>query len=195
MTGLPPVPPTGQPTTPPAGSHAPRHPSSNAEKTGAEKARRPAGDLRPAPRPPELANPALEEGQPAGWDWSAQTDTGAALLVAHLEAFVAYLNGRYAWTREQTIPPCWASHGALIEEITTLMWSRWAAFQGPLAGPEAAQTWHTYHLPLFTARITTWIGHEAAADCRSGHHQPSRLVDPDRPVVTGRRSAPAIQRP
>lgn len=151
-------------------------------------------DLRPPLPPPELEDPANEENRPAGWDWTDQTDTTAAYLADALAQFVAYFNARYPWSREQTIPPCWAAHGALIEEITTLMWSRWAAFQGPLAGPEAAQTWHTYHLPLFTARITTWIGHEAAADCRSGHHQPSRLIEPDRPLVTGRRPAPTTQR-
>ena len=158
-------------------------------------ARRATPDLRPALRPPELDDPATGENRPGGWDWAAQTDTTAVYLADALDTFVAYFNARYAWTREQTIPPCWAHHGALIEEITTLMWSRRAAFQGPVASAEAAQTWHTYHLPLFTARITTWIGHEAAADCRSGHHQPSRLVDPDRPLVTGRRPAPRSRQP
>lgn len=158
-------------------------------------ARRATPDLRPVLLPPELDDPATEKNRPVGWDWAAQTDATVIYLADALERFVAYFNARYAWTREQTIPPCWAAHGALIEEITTLMWSRWGAFQGELAGPEAAQTWHTYHLPLFCARIATWIGHEAAADCRSGHHQPSRLADPDRPTVTGRRPAERTGRP
>jgi hypothetical protein len=146
-------------------------------------------DLRPAPRPPDLDNAPADqktENRPGGWDWAAQTDRSAAVLAQALDRFVVYFNHRYAWTRDQTIPPCWAEHGPLIEEVTTLMWSRWGAFQGPLAGPEAAQTWHTYHLPLFTARIIAWIGAEAAADCRAGHHQPSRLHHPDRPPATAR---------
>ncbi len=47
------------------------------------------------------------------------------------------------------MPPRWAAHGALVEELTTLMWARWPAFEGPAATPEAAQTWHTYYLPGF----------------------------------------------
>jgi hypothetical protein len=152
-------------------------------------------DLRPIFLPPELDHLAEEENGPGGWDWASQANTTTAYLADALDCFVAYFNARYAWTREQTIPPCWAEHGALIEEITTLMWSRWAAFQSPLAGPETAQSWHTYHLPSFTARINTWIGLEAAADCRSRHHQPSRLVNPDRPVVSGHRPAPKGRRP
>jgi len=145
---------------------------------------RSAPDLRPAPRPPELHDPADDENQ-GGWDWAQQSASQAACLFGDLGRFVAYFNHRYPWTQEQTIPPCWAQHGALIEELTTLMWSRWAAFQGPLANPETAQTWHTYHLPLFAARVTNWIGIEAAADCRSGHHQPPRLTSPDQPPAPG----------
>lgn len=78
-------------------------------------------DLRPAVPPPELDDPAKEENRPGGWDWAAQTDTTAVYLADTVDCFVAYFNGRYPWTREQTIPPCWAQHGALIEEITTLM--------------------------------------------------------------------------
>lgn len=148
-------------------------------------------DLRPQPRPPVLANPNPDEDRPAGWDWADLDDTEAAYLADALEEFVAFYNARYPWSREQTIPPCWSSHGALVEEITTLMYARWAAFQGPTASVEAAQTWHTYHLPLFISRINTWIGVEAAADCRTGHHQPSRLIDPNRPFVTGQRARPA----
>ncbi len=147
--------------------------------------RRAAGDLRPAIGPPDLREPTADDNKhSAGWDWANQDDAEAIDLADALDRFVNYFNHRYPWTREQTIPPCWAQHGALIEELTSLMWSRWAAFQGPLAAPDAAQTWHTTYLPLFAARMTTWIGVEAAADCRSGHHRPSRLTDPD-PAAAG----------
>ena len=155
--------------------------------------RRPTADLRPASPPPELDDPAADDDHPHPWDWAHLADTDAACSAENLAAFVEYFNRRYPWTRDQTIPPCWAQHGALIEEIVTLMWSRWAAFEGPLANPDSAQAWHTYHLPLFIARITTAIGPEAAADCRAGHHQPSRLVDPDRPHNTGHQPAPPQQ--
>ena len=67
-------------------------------------------------------------------------------------------------------------HGALVEELTTLMWSRWAAFSGPDATVDAAQTWHTYTLPAFLSRLAFWIGPQTLPDCRAGNHQPSRLT-------------------
>lgn len=146
-----------------------------------------SADLRPDPPPPKLADPSSEKGRPAPWDWSAQGDTDAAYQAESLAAFVTFFNHRYAWSKDQTIPPCWSQHGALVEEITTLMWSRWAAIQSPRADADAAQTWHTYHLPLFIGRITKWIGPEGVADCRSGRHQPSRLTaaatEPNAPKV------------
>lgn len=152
-------------------------------------------DLRPAVAPPDLDPPAGEDAKPPPWDWAHLTDTDAARQADALERFVDYFNHRYAWTREQTIPACWARHGALTEEATTLMWSRWAAFQGPLASAEAAQAWHTYHLPLFLARITSWTGLEAVADCRSGHHQPSRLTGVAPALNSALRSATPPPRP
>jgi len=100
----------------------------------------------------------------------------AAQLGEQLTEFVDYLNGRYAWGTEHTIPPCWAAHGALVEELTTLMWARWSAFEGPGATPEAAQTWHTFFFPGFMARMITWVGRQALGECRAGNHEPSRLM-------------------
>lgn len=144
--------------------------------------KRASADLRPDPPPPKLADPSAEKDRPAPWDWSAQSDTDAAYQAEAVAAFVAFFNHRYAWSKDQTIPPCWSQHGALVEEITTLMWSRWEAFQSPRAGTETAQTWHTYHLPLFIARITKWIG-PGVADCRAGAHQTSRLTPASEPTV------------
>jgi hypothetical protein len=85
---------------------------------------------------------------------------------------VDYFNARYAWTTEHTIPPCRALHSALIEEITTLIWSRWAAFQSDEADPTTAHVRHTYYLPGFLTRVTTWLG---------GHGVPRATRDRDRP--------------
>lgn len=144
----------------------------------AATSKRASGDLRPDVSPPKLADPSTEKGRPSPWDWSALSDTEAAYQAEALASFVTFFNHRYAWSKDQIIPPCWSHHGALVEEITTLMWCRWAAFEGPRADTEAAQTWHTYHLPLFIARVTKWIGPEGVADCRAGRHQPSRLMAP-----------------
>ena len=91
------------------------------------------------------------------------------------QGFVAYLNHRYAWDYPQQIPMCWAFHGGLVEELTTLYWSRWAAFSGPDASPDKAQAWHTYYLPPFYSRLATWCGGpQHLSKCQSGNHEPAR---------------------
>jgi hypothetical protein len=132
---------------------------------------------RPSVPGPDPAAPVLSLNPPLvdrnGWNWvnrEAQDTTALARLVGK---FVDYFNARYAWTTDHRIPPCWALHGALVEEITTLMWSRWSAFESKDGTPEAAETWHTYYLPGFLARVNMWLGNHAAAECRSGNHQPS----------------------
>ncbi len=129
--------------------------------------------LRPPDPAPPLLAPLREESCP--WDWAGCTGDGATQRAEQLGEFVAYLNARYAWGTQHTVPPCWAAHGALVEELTTLMWARWSAFEGPAATPEAAQVWHTYYLPGFMARLTTWVGRQALAECQAGDHGPSRL--------------------
>jgi hypothetical protein len=128
----------------------------------------------PHPAPPTLkVKPPLVERN--GWNWVDREGTEARQLSGLLSQFVTYFNARYAWTTDHVIPPCWVLHGALVEEITTLMWSRWSAFESSDATPEAAQTWHTYYLPGFMARVNAWLGNHAAAECRSGSHQPSSI--------------------
>jgi hypothetical protein len=134
----------------------------------------PSFPSRPDQPPPELPDP-LAAGDTNAWDWAHTDLTARAELADHVADFVAYLNSRYAWTREHTVPPCWAGHGALVEELTTLMWSRWSAFQAPTATPEAAQAWHAYYLPGFLARLNYWLGPQGALDCRAGKHEPTRL--------------------
>ena len=128
----------------------------------------------PDPAPPALG--AAGETKPNPWDWAGCSGAGADQLAEQVSEFVAYLNGRYAWGPEHTVPPCWAAHGALVEELTTLMWSGWSAFQGPAATPEVAQAWHTYYLSGFMARMVTWVGRQALGECRAQNHEPSRLM-------------------
>ncbi len=63
----------------------------------------------PDPAPPLLATPREE---PCPWDWAGCTGDGATQRAEQLGEFVAYLNARYAWGTEHTVPPCWAAHGA-----------------------------------------------------------------------------------
>jgi len=131
-------------------------------------------DLRPKPAPPELSAPAPGRKRP--WDWCAVTDDLASADVhGELAKFVAYFNARYAWTPTQAIPACWARHGALVEELTTLMWSRWAAFSSGSASAEAAESWHRQSLPSFMGRLDAWMGGAAGAgECRAGSHKDLR---------------------
>ena len=115
------------------------------------------------------------EGHP--WNWANRASEDEAILADIARQFVAYFNHRYAWTTEHLIPLCWARHGALVEEVTTLMWSRWSAFESAEATPEAAEAWHTYTLPGFLARVDMWLG-SAGAECRSGNHEPSTISGP-----------------
>ncbi|GAC1581112.1 MAG: hypothetical protein NVS3B18_14720 [Candidatus Dormibacteria bacterium] len=143
------------------------------------------GALAPDPSPPVLsADAPLVEG--IAWNWVGRHGHDATALADILEEFVGYFNGRYAWTAEHLIPGCWARHGALVEEITTLMWSRWSGFESPDATPEAAQAWHTYYLPGFMARVNAWLG-SAAAECRSGNHEASGIRSRT-PTFSGRPS-------
>jgi hypothetical protein len=111
-----------------------------------------------------------------GWNWVDRHGDEAATMAELLHGLVAYFNDRYAWTADHLIPVCWARHGALVEEITTLMWSRWSAFESPDATAEAARSWHTYYLPGFLARVNTWLG-SAGPECRAGHHEPSAIPE------------------
>jgi hypothetical protein len=128
----------------------------------------------PDPAPPVLSlKPPLVDRN--GWNWVDRHGQDAAALSGLLGEFIEYFNARYAWTTEHLIPRCWALHGALIEEITTLMWSRWSAFESQDATPEAAEAWHTYYLPGFLARVNMWLGSHAAAECRAGNHEHSAI--------------------
>jgi hypothetical protein len=117
------------------------------------------------------ADPDFHAGGTWPWDWSTMTREQAERMWNRLEGFVAYLNDRYAWDHDHHIPMCWAFHGALVEELTTLYWSRWAAFCGPDANPDKAQAWHTYFLPPFYNRMATWCGGAQNLNkCQSGNH-------------------------
>ena len=132
------------------------------------------------------ADPDFHAGGTWPWDWSTMTRDQAERMWNRLEGFVAYLNDRYAWDHDQQIPMCWAFHGALVEELTTLYWSRWAAFCGPDANPDKAQAWHTYFLPPFYGRMATWCGGAQNLNkCQSGNHVPAR-----RNEGTRRRASP-----
>jgi len=109
----------------------------------------------------------------------------AAEMWATLTLFVEFLDARYAWTADQLIPACWAEHGALVEELTTLYWSRLTAFEGPKPAVDLAQAWHHQTLPGFYQRVRGWLGDQGGA-CRAGPHpdrSPAAEVDQESTVA------------
>ncbi len=133
------------------------------------------GPAREMPPAGSMADPDYQPGGVWPWDWTAIDARQARRMWTRVRGLVEFLNQRYAWDHTQLIPPCWAFHGGLVEELTTLYWSRWAAFSGPDASADRAQNWHTYHLPAFYQRMSMWCGGpHNLTQCQSGQHQPPR---------------------
>jgi hypothetical protein len=104
------------------------------------------------------------------WNWLELTRDDAERLWSLLLGFVAFFNARYGERVDKRIPPCWVEHGPLVEELTTLVFARWHAFESPHASVGGAQYWHSYTLPSFYDRVREWLGDELLA-CQQGRHR------------------------
>lgn len=82
------------------------------------------------------------------------------------DAAAAWLNREYAWRPTHLIPPCWARHPHIANELPVLVFNRWLADDA--LGPEALEEWHRYALPTFLDRMQNRLGEST---CRSGKHQ------------------------
>lgn len=109
------------------------------------------------------------------WDWLELSEHEADKLWGYLDAFVAYFNARYGDRPAHRIPLCWPEHGPLVEEITTLAFSRWQAFSSVHASIAAAQSFHSYTLPGFYERLRHWLG-TGLLDCQLGHHRAEEAI-------------------
>ncbi len=103
------------------------------------------------PRPIDWAR--LEEPELSG-QWEA------------LDTWVRWLVTRYCLDHRE-IPPCWAEHGDLIEELSALHTAHQAAYDptGPATGPSE---WHQV-LANTRARLQLWV---ARTGCRLTEHRP-----------------------
>jgi len=115
---------------------------------------------------------------PRPWNWIELDQAEAEVVWRLLGDFVAFVNRRYVERVEQTIPPCWAEHGALVEELTTLCWARWHAFEGEEGTVGGAQFWHSYTLPMFLERMGRWLGPDRLVKCQNGKHEDRVVEDP-----------------
>jgi hypothetical protein len=103
----------------------------------------------------------------AGWCWRHLGPRATATLTAELGGWVDWLRGRYPLARR--VPPCWASHPELVEELTAL-WVAWqAAYTHPDAHPTAPADWHDRWLPGLLHRLAHG---PHATDCDPDHHRP-----------------------
>lgn len=73
-------------------------------------------------------------------DWRRVRSIDAPLVWAELDAWVRWLVSRYAIDARE-LPPCWWSHGAVVEELSALHGSHRAALE-PSQHPGAALDWH-----------------------------------------------------
>lgn len=104
------------------------------------------------------------------WNWLELEASEAEKLWSLLFGFVSFFNRRYGESIDHRIPPCWAEHGAIVEELTTLVFARWHAFESPHASIGGAQYWHSYTLPALYGRIRDWLGDDLLA-CQQGRHR------------------------
>jgi hypothetical protein len=131
---------------------------------------------RPAGRPsgnagePDTRYEAL--GARALVEWHEMTPGELIAQWAGLRAWVAWLHGRYELSVEERLPPCWALHPGLVEELHALRAWREEIYSGGQAGMgQAARYWHAELRTTLQAATTMW-----AAGCRTGHRGAPELA-------------------
>lgn len=106
------------------------------------------------------------------WSWTGKTRDQRLQMFERVANFVEFFNARYATSRERTIPPCWMLHGGLVEEVTTLWWYRWLAFDSDGATVQLAQAFHTDILHRFYEHQARYFASaDALIHCQSGQHR------------------------
>jgi hypothetical protein len=97
--------------------------------------------------------------------WPALSPEEEAEAFDALEDWVAWLIDRYGLDH-RTIPPCWAEHGALLEELSALRTGWLAAYSLTSTGDRPLD----WHADFATARhrLTEWA---ARTGCRAGQHR------------------------
>jgi hypothetical protein len=101
---------------------------------------------------------AVEEGaggatgrSPQSWCWRYLAPHAAETLTAELADWVRWVRRRYPLARR--VPPCWANHPEVVEELTAL-WLAWqAAYTEPDPPLTAAADWHDRWLPGVLDRL------------------------------------------
>jgi hypothetical protein len=100
------------------------------------------------------------------WCWRDLGPKAAEELWSQLTDWVDWLRGRYPLAKK--IPPCWAEHPEIVEELTAL-WLAWQHAYAEADAPlTAAADWHDRWLPGLLHRLE----HGPLALNCSAEHQP-----------------------
>ena len=97
--------------------------------------------------------------------WPALNDDEFRSHSETLTHWLAWLQGRYALDH-RVLPPCWAEHGALVEELSALS-TAWGVAFAVASGPELPLRWHA-EFASARHRLTEWV---ARSGCRPGEHR------------------------
>ena len=122
----------------------------------------------PAPDAPEQSTP---EGVGLA-EWHAMTEPEYVLAWEQLREWTTWLISRYRLMLEDRIPPCWAEHPELIEELWALRAWRTEAY-GLEGSGQSAVYWHQA-LVTFLGHISAWW----AGGCRAGHAETDTEIFP-----------------
>lgn len=105
-----------------------------------------------------------KSSNPRPWCWRDLGPKAAEELWAQLIEWVDWLRSRYPLAKK--IPPCWAEHPEIVEELTAL-WLAWhGAYVDSNASMTAAVEWHDHWLPGLLHRLDQG---PFALNCSSEH--------------------------
>ncbi|WP_315093233.1 hypothetical protein [uncultured Cellulomonas sp.] len=107
-------------------------------------------------------------------DWSRLDGDEARAAHDALQLWVHWLVRRYAFDHRD-VPPCWAEHDALVEELSALHTAHRACFDHA-GSPMGPAEWHQI-LGSTRARLQVWA---SRTGCRTGEHR----ADPVPPWIT-----------
>ena len=112
---------------------------------------------------PELTQEAFP---PVPLCWPALTPEERAEQLDVLDDWTRWLAHRYALDA-RTVPPCWAQHGALLEELSALR-TAWLTAYAVTSPGDAPLDWHA-QFAATRLRLADWV---SRTGCRSGEHRP-----------------------
>jgi len=115
--------------------------------------------------PPADTRSLVDPFPPMAICWPNLTPAEAAEHFDALDDWVAWLADRYQLDH-RVIPPCWADHGALVEELSALRTGWLTAFCLTATG-DAPLTWHA-EFANTRQRLADWA---ARSGCRPGEHR------------------------